>query len=572
MAKKIYTDSAGKRVHPYVPEISDLYRRGKVSRRDFLHTVTLLGVSAGAAYAFADKVDGVKSLSPIRQAQAAEKGGVLRSAMRVQDMSDPAVFDWTPRSNQARGIVEYMTRTGSDNITRPYLAESWEANDELTEWTFKLRQGVKWSNGDDFNSDDVIHNFNRWLDPSVGSSNIGLFAAMTTDYDTGQKNDDGSPVMGKRMREGAIERVDDHTVKLYLNSPVLSIPENLYNYPAAIVHRNFDDEGGNLAQNPVGTGPYTLAEYEIGNKCRLVRRSDGPYWGPEPYLDEIFYIDLGDDDNAAVAALASGQVDHIYELFIDTIDVVERLPNAVLHEAPTAQTAVFRMRMDSAPFDNKQLRQAVAATMDHQKILDLAYRGRGVVAENHHVAPIHPEYYKLPPLTRDVEKAKALLAEAGHADGVSLNLDVNNNNSWEVAAAQAFREQAAAAGIDIKLNIMPGAQYWTVWDKTPFGLTTWTHRPLGVMVLNLAYRTGVPWNESAYSNPEFEAALDVASGILDVEERRKSMEKVESILQEDAIIAQPLWRSVFTATSKRVQGYKAHPTFYHQFQTVWLDG
>ena len=571
MAKRVYRDGTGKRVHPYVPEISDLYRRGKVNRRDFLHTVTMLGVSAGAAHAFADKVDGIESFNPIRQAQAAQKGGVLRASMRVQDMSDPAVFDWIPRSNQARPIVEYLTRTGSDNITRPYLAESWEANDELTQWTLNLRQGVKWSNGDDFNADDVIHNFNRWLDPSIGSSNIGLFVAMTTDYDTGQKNDDGSPKMGRKMREGAIERVNDYTVKLHLNSPVLSIPENLYNYPTAIVHRDFDDDGGSLVKNPVGTGAYALAEYEVGSKCRLVRRTDGPYWGPEPYLDEIIYVDHGDDENASIAALASGQVDQIYQLFIDTIDVVEDLPNAVLHEVPTAQTGVFRMRVTEKPFNDIRVRQAVALTMDHGQILDLAYRGRGDVAENHHVAPIHPEYFKLPDLKRDVAKAKALLAEAGHGNGLSLSLDVNNDEAWEVAAAQTFREQAAAAGIDIKLNIMPGSQYWTLWDKTPFGLTAWTHRPRGVMVLNLGYRSGVPWNETAYSNPEFDKALDIASGILDVEERRKAMETVERIIQEDAIIAQPLWRSVFTATSKRVKGYRAHPTLYHQFQDVWLE-
>src|SRR3546814_2092887 len=94
--------------------------------------------------------------------------------MQVQEMKDPSNFDWTQKSNQTRHIVEYLTITGPDNITRPYLAESWEASDDLKTGTFKLRQGVKWSNGDDFNADDVVFNFTRWCDPATGSSNIGL--------------------------------------------------------------------------------------------------------------------------------------------------------------------------------------------------------------------------------------------------------------------------------------------------------------------------------------------------------------------------------------------------------------
>jgi peptide/nickel transport system substrate-binding protein len=118
---------------------------------------------------------------------------------------------------------------------------------------------------------------------------------------------------------------------------------------------------------------------------------------------------------------------------------------------------------------------------------------------------------------------------------------------------------------------MPAAQYWEVWDKAPFSLTSWTHRPLGVMVLNLAYRSGVPWNESNYSNPEFDAALDAAGAILDVTERQKAMEKVEQILQDDAVMIQPFFRSVFTATVDTVKGYEGHPTRYHQFNKVWID-
>ena len=463
-------------------------------------------------------------------------------------------------SNQTRAICEYMTVTGSDNVTRPYLAESWEASDDLKTWTFKLRQGIQWSNGDAFNADDVIHNFTRWLDPEVGSSNISLFGGMV------EQTADG----GSRMRDGAIERVDDHTVRLHLSEADLAIPENLYNFPTIIVHRGFGvDYEADFASNPIGTGPYELSEFRVGEVCRLRKR--GGYWGGEVFLDEIHYIDTGDDPSARVAALASGQVDHLYEVDISAIDLMERLPNAILHEAVTAQTGVARMRVSEPPFDNLKVRQAFVACMDHQKVLDIAYRGRGKIAENHHVSPIHPEYFQLPGMTRDVEKAKALLAEAGVQLPLRVKIDLGQAEAWHLGAMQEYKQQLEPAGIILDLNPLPGASYWDVWDKTPFGFTQWTHRPLGVMALNLGYKSGVPWNESGYSSAEFDAALAEASATLDVTERRAKMERVQKILQDDAVIAQPLWRSVFSATTDKVKGYELHPTFYHQFHKVWLD-
>jgi peptide/nickel transport system substrate-binding protein len=136
---------------------------------------------------------------------------------------------------------------------------------------------------------------------------------------------------------------------------------------------------------------------------------------------------------------------------------------------------------------------------------------------------------------------------------------------------EIFREQLAPAGIRLNINLMPPAQYWEIWDKTPFGITAWTHRPLGTMVLSLGYRCGVPWNESHYCNPEFDAALDAAEATLDVEERRKLMEKVESILQRDAVIVQPLWTPKFFVGSAKVKNLHAHPTQYHQFHRVWIE-
>ena len=568
------------REHPLV----DLARRqlaeGKSDRRDFLRNVTLLGVSAGAAYAMAGEILGEALVAPARAAEGDPvMGGVLRVSMSVQEMADPSVFSWTEMSNQARHIVEYLTYTGPDNVTRPYLAESWEPSDDLRAWTFRLRQGVKWSNGDDFTAEDVLFNLQRWLNPATGSSNIGLFAGLTEDYDTGQKNADGSPKMGQRERPGAVEKVDDHTIRLNFLKPVLSVPESLYNYPTAIVHRDFEKNGKDLSKSPVGTGPYELAEFAVGQKCILKKRA-GDYWGKDIadpymfgpiYLDEIHYYDHGAASTAQLAAFASGQVDAIYQFDIASYAMAESIPSSMIYEAKTAQTAGMRMKVTEKPFDDQRVRRAIQLCCDPAAYPTLIYQGRGLPGEHHHVAPIHPEYFALPPLQRDVAQAKKLLAEAGYANGLEISIDCGNTDGpWQQQVCELFQQQLAEAGIRLNINLMPEAQYWEIWDKTPFGITTWTHRPLGTMVLSLGFRSGVPWNESGFASKEFDAALDAAEALVDVEQRRAAMEKVERILQDAAVTVQPVWPPKFFSASDKVQGMTAHPTQYHQYHRVWL--
>lgn len=554
------------RLHPKIAEAQDLMQGGRMGRRQFVRIAALLGMSAGAAYAMAGLPDpaaaaeSAKGLPFAPDDPNAKVGGILRIAMQVQKMEDPATYSWTQMSNQSRQIVEYMAMTGPDNVTRPMLAESWTVSDDLKTWTFHLRRNVTWHNGDPFTAEDVIFNFTRWADPALGSSNAGLstFSGLI----------DGA----KKLVPGAIEKVDDHTVRLNLSKPVLSVPEDLYNYPTAILHRSFKAP---FSDKPIGTGPYALAEFEVGNRCILKRVKETTngkpfeYWGGKVNLDEIHYFNF--DAENQVTALASGDVDALYEFGPEQMELAKALDGHII-PIRTAQTLACRMRVTEKPYDNAKLRKAVQLGLDRTVFRELIFAGDGDVGEDHHVSPIHPEYFPLPPLKRDVAAAKKMLAEAGYPNGVELTIDVGNTDGpWQQSVCEIMRDQLQETGIKLNINVMPASKYWEIWDKTPFGATAWTHRPLGTMVMSLGYRSGASWNESAYSDPAFDAALDAAEAVLDVEERKKKMEAAEKILQEAAVVMLPVWRPVYTMTTKKVHGYPPHPTLYHQLNKTWIE-
>ncbi len=543
--------------HPHIAKLKRQLAERSIDRREFLRYSTLLGLSATAAYQFADKIAGTDW---VPQAHAAlPKGGTVRIAMRVPEIKHPHTFSWAYDSNVARQVVEYLTRTGHDNVTRPYLLERWEASDDIKTWTLHVRKGVKWHNGRDFVAEDVAWNFNHALDAATGSSVLGLMKGyMLEEYDTGEKDKDGNAKMSTRLWDAnAIEVVDAHTVRLNLKEAQVAVPEHLFHYPFAILD---PEENGEFGAGSNGTGAFDLVDVRVGEKAVLKARSD--YWGNGPYLDGVEFIDLGDDPSAVVAALASGQVHGIYEGDVSQIDIFKNMPGVVIHSVTTAQTGVARVQVDRDEFKDPRIRKAMRLAVDTRRCLEIAHRDLGAAGEHHHVSPVHPDYKELPFMERDVEAAKQLLAEAGKADGIDAEIACKKDPPWELAAVQTLVEQWKEAGIRVKINVMPSAQFWEVWDKVPFGFTSWTHRPLGFMVLGLAYRSNVPWNESNYANPEFDELLTRAEGTLDLEKRREIIGRLEQIMQEDGPMTQPLWRSVYSAYSEKVKGFRHHPTHY----------
>ncbi|PYN08045.1 MAG: ABC transporter substrate-binding protein [Candidatus Rokuibacteriota bacterium] len=543
--------------HVLVPTLKRQLADGQIDRREFLRYAVLLGMSVSAANAVARSITGQSLVTPAA-AQSLPRGGTLRLGMRCQDLKSPHTYSWVESANSARQVLDYLAITGPDNITRPGLIEKWEASPDLKTWTLRVRRGVKWHNGRQFTADDVIWNLKHVLDPKTGSSVLGLMKGFLLDeVDTGDKDDKGNPKKSTRLWDAnAIQKVDAYTVRLNGKTAQLAIPEQLFHYPLLILDPT---DNGEFKVGSNGTGAFTLVESEVGRRQVLKARKD--YWGGGPYVDELHFIDLGDDPAAAVSALASKQVDGLYAADITQLDALQKLPHVQMYQVPTAYTATARVQ-PVKPFDDKRVRQALRYAIDSNVILQIAHKGLGQVGEHHHVSPVHPEYAKLPMFQRDVARAKRLLAEAGYPNGLDTEIACKPQPGWELLAVQAMVEQWKEAGIRVKINVMPSTQYWEIWTKTPFGFTTWAHRPLGVMSLALAYRTGVPWNESKYSNPEFDRLLGMAEGTIDVAARREMMAQLEKILQEDGPIVQPVWRAIFTFMDKRVQGFKVHPTLY----------
>ena len=555
------------KLHPLVYELRDKVDKGKVTRREFIRYATLLGVSSTAASQLLiygcseEKKEPAPEKKPEETvAPEIKRGGTLKISQQIQKIDHPARYSWLMPSNSMRMIFEYMTLTDRDNVTHPYLCESWSASGDLKTWTFNVRKGIKFNNGDPFTADDCIFTINQWLNKDVKSSLLGL--------------------VGSYLDPTGIEKVNDYQFKLNLKRPEIAIPEHFFQYTAQVLnHRTFE---GDMKKAPHGTGPYVLDTYNEGEICIVKARKD--YWQqgadgkPLPYIDEMRFIDMGGELAPQIAALKSGEID-----LIDASDnpgpqimmAVKEDEHINVLPVATATTRVLRMRVDMDPWKDNRVRQALKLCQNREKILALAYQGEGLEGQDFHVYPKHPEYCEKPIPEYDPEKAKALLAEAGHADGIDVNLAVGSEWTDIVRYAEVLKEDAAPAGIRVNIQTMPTSQYWEKWTEVDLGVTPWTHRPLGTMVPNLAYVADdqgkpVPWNETRWVDPEFSKLLTEANGLINVDERRKVFCKLEDIQQQRGSVGIPYWRNAWYVLRQRVKNVHGVPPLYMTFNEAWL--
>ena len=458
---------------------------------------------------------------------------------------DPALIKSAIAQVIDQSVYDNLLLIQRDLSVKPELAVSWEANDDLSSFTFQLRKGVKFHHGKDFKAEDVLFTFNRLRDPVLDSP-------ARTVYD---------PIVD-------IVAIDDYTVRFDLNGPSGGFLDSLSIYQARILPADVDTD--RLTLEAFGTGPFILDEHRVGERSTVVRNDD--YWEEgKPYLDEIVFLPIAEAATRG-EALKSGDVDLIFRLDYPLIAGLEAHPDTTVLESSGNTNLGIDMNITVPPFDNKLVRQAIQAATDRQAIIQASLLGRGTLAYDHPIPPDDIRFdSQYSPPDYNIELAKSLLEQAGYPDGIDIELHTADVGAGMIEMAVALKESAAPAGIRIDINRGSADGFWSkVWNVEPFSVVYWFARPNPDQSLSIQYHSGSSLNASHYFNDEVDALIEKAR-VQDLEGQKATYSEIQRILIEDVPRIVPAFKSEVYGARKDVRGADPHPLAYPLFQDAWFD-
>jgi len=495
-----------------------------------------------------EEEEAVSLLDPIPtyDREPGKYGGTMRLTMAAEHSTfDPMLVAQSADINVVDQIYEQLLMHNPDYTYQPVLAESWEVNDDLTEWTFYLRQGVKFHNGKEFKAEDVVYSFDRvFRIESPGAGTLGMI-------------DD-------------VVAVDDYTVRFDLNSGSAFFLDTIaLVYHAKIMPSNVDES--RFANEPIGTGPFIMTENIVGERT-VFKKNPNYWWKGLPYLDEVIFVYLP-DPQSRLEALKAGTVD--YHRYMPITEVVEVEAHPDIRASIASSTSYFHMAMDTtvAPFDNKLVRQAIQAVTDREAINQACLLGKGSIAYDHPIPPFDPHFNtEVKPPDYDPELAKSLLEDAGYPDGIDITLYTSTNPGAPMLEfATVMKEKAAAGGIRIDLQVMPEAGYWSeVWLVKPCFTSYWAGRTPDA-ALSVAVLSTSDWEEANYANPRVDELIIQARTQVELADRQETYGELQEILIENVPRIIPVFQLVINGMANNVRGLESEPSAWFWIRYAWLD-
>ncbi len=463
---------------------------------------------------------------------------------------DPHGQNDQPSSRVRKQIYNTLVTQNEKMEVVPGLAESWEITDGGQTLTLELREGVKFHNGNDFNAEDVKFSLER----ALASAHV--------------KN------IVQAIDPNGITIIDDYTVEIKMLYPFAPILAHLAHTAISIVDEEATIAGGDTyGQNPVGTGPYKFVSWTPGDSIVLTRYDD--YYGEKAKIKDVRMRVI--TENAARAiAVETGDAHIVYDIAPNDISRIESNADLKMIRSGNFSSAYVGFNVQQEPFDDVRVRQAINLALDMDSIIEAVYFGAGSPSKGPIVEKVWAFNGDLPGYGYDVEAAKALMVEAGYADGFETTVWVNDNQQ-RIDIAEIAQAQLAEIGITLNIEILEWAAYLertAAGEHEMFilGWVTVTGDPdYGLYATFHTESFGAAGNRSFYSNARVDELLTVGRTTGDPDARMAAYLEVQEIIFEDAPWIFTWQGEDLNATQANVEGFVNNPAGHHALHTVYFS-